>query len=137
MEPRFVRVLPTTQLRKKEQQIAEVIARNKGVPGISLLGNELRDEHVPDLYRPSLFALGPLAELLGRLQVHSPNDYKLQVFLAFINELLPGASLTLYFAKVDGDLTKAETKALKRSESFALQAAATDGARAKEIGRGF
>jgi hypothetical protein len=51
----------------------------------------------------------------SQFQPHSPNDLKLQLFQAFIVELLPGAELDLYFSKQSlAHLTEAETEANRK-----------------------
>ncbi len=50
---------------------------------------------------------------IGEFQPHSPNDYKLRIFHAFLAESIPGATLDLYFSPKNlNDLTKAENLAL-------------------------
>lgn len=56
-----------------------------------------------------------LCNYVSRFQVHSPNDYKLQVFRAFVTGLAPPGALDLYFAEKDANvLSKAETVAEKQ-----------------------
>jgi hypothetical protein len=53
-----------------------------------------------------------LINYISDFQAHSPNDYKLQIFHAFMSELSPPGTLRLYFTPVDpADLTATETAA--------------------------
>jgi len=54
-----------------------------------------------------------LHNYISDFQPHSPNDYKLRVFLAFILEQMPGATLDLYFSK-------RSCKGLKATEARAV-----------------
>lgn len=57
---------------------------------------------------------GRLRTYISSFQAHSPNDFKLQVFLAFVNELLPDATFDLYFFDTPDDLNAAELQTIER-----------------------
>lgn len=57
---------------------------------------------------------GRLRTYIGNFQSHAPNDFKLQVFVAFANELLPNATFDLYFFGTDGDRQEAERKTIEK-----------------------
>jgi hypothetical protein len=56
-----------------------------------------------------------LLNYVSEFQAHSPNDYKLRIFAAFLAEFAPEAALDLYFAVTDiGRLRDAEKDAIRR-----------------------
>jgi len=56
-----------------------------------------------------------LLEYRNPFQVHSPNDFKLQFFWAWLTRDIPAARLDLYFRTVPPDLCKAaETELVRR-----------------------
>jgi hypothetical protein len=51
---------------------------------------------------------------IAEFQPHSPNDYKLRIFRAFLMECVPNATLDLYFSPQSLDhLTQAENRAIE------------------------
>jgi hypothetical protein len=106
----FEPVLTSASLRRDEH-IEQALAKYKGVPGIYFW--LMKYEGVSyKIYIGSTRSLSRrLLNYMSEFQAHSPNDYKPQVFLAFINELIPGATLDLYFRREAGSLNDAETKA--------------------------
>lgn len=63
-----------------------------------------------------------LLNYVSEFQAHSPNDYKLRIFAAFLAELAPEAALDLYFAVKDvGSLRKAEKSAIRRYDPLLNQ----------------
>ena len=56
-----------------------------------------------------------VANYIADFQPHSPNDFKLRVFELFVGELMPSASMSLFFARKGiSEITDAENKALKK-----------------------
>ena len=55
-----------------------------------------------------------LINYIGDFQAHSPNDYKLQIFHAFMSELSPPGTLDLYFKPTDAAALTVTEKAAKR-----------------------
>jgi hypothetical protein len=54
-----------------------------------------------------------LMNYISDFQAHSPNDYKLQIFHAFMSEFAPSATLDLYFAPMSSDrIGNAETESV-------------------------
>src|SRR5882762_2161660 len=63
-----------------------------------------------------------LLNYVSEFQAHSPNDYKLRIFAAFLAELAPQAVLDLYFAVKDvGSLKKAEKDAIRKYDPLLNQ----------------
>jgi hypothetical protein len=54
-----------------------------------------------------------LMDYANDFQAHSPNDYKLQLFVTYLAMVAPGASLELHFARKEAEhLTEAEKRAI-------------------------
>lgn len=54
------------------------------------------------------------ANYIGDFQPHSPNDYKLRIFAEFMQDILPQATLDLWFKAVpSADLTRCEKEAIR------------------------
>jgi hypothetical protein len=73
-----------------------------------------------------------LLNYVGEFQAHSPNDYKLRIFAAFLAELAPDAELDLYFAQTElGKLREAEKDAIRKYDPL-LNKLPSPSAEAKE-----
>jgi hypothetical protein len=111
----FVRILEQVQFVRPEQ-VAYVVEHYKGKSGIYFWIMRLQESG--DQYR---IYLGKAKSISYRVQnyfspfqPHSPNDFKLQIFAAFIAEKVPGASLDLYFSpRAERELTASENAALE------------------------
>jgi hypothetical protein len=56
-----------------------------------------------------------LLNYVSEFQAHSPNDYKLKIFVLFLQDLAPDASLDLYYRETPLDqLTSAEVAAIDK-----------------------
>jgi len=108
----FVQILNGSVLSKTES-VADVIKSHKKVACIYFW--ILRHEQAQyKIYIGKTNSLSyRLLNYISEFQPHSPNDYKLRIFHAFIMELVPTAALDLYFANVDiSVITQAETAAI-------------------------
>jgi hypothetical protein len=99
MRSRFSRVLEATALAK-DATVEQLISRYLKVSGLYFWvmrhgGAEYK------IYVGQTNSLSyRVSNYVAAFQAHSPNDYKLQIFYAFMSELLPSAQLDLYFAPV-------------------------------------
>lgn len=108
----FVQILSDSALSKTES-VAHAIKSYKKAAGIYFW--VLRHEQTEyKIYIGKTNSLSyRLLNYISEFQPHSPNDYKLRIFHAFIRELVPGAALDLYFAEADiAVVTQAETAAI-------------------------
>jgi hypothetical protein len=112
MRASFKAVLTGTDLAKCEQ-VDDVIATYKEVSGLYFwVMRHGAAEYKIDIGKTSSFSYRVL-NYVSDFQAHSPNDYKLRIFHAFVSELLPDATLDLYFAPTDPEsLASAENAAI-------------------------
>jgi hypothetical protein len=112
MRAEFAPVLTGTALKKTEQ-VKHVIATRKKVAGIYfwILRHESTEYKI---YLGKTNSLSyRLLNYICEFQPHSPNDFKLRIFHAFLVDLVPDAALDLYFATV-------KIEALTHSENAAI-----------------
>lgn len=112
MRAKFAPVLTGTDLAKSEL-VNDVIATYKNVPGLYFwVMRHGGAQYKIYIGKTKSFSYRVL-NYVNDFQAHSPNDYKLRIFHAFLSELLPEAALDLYFAPTDPEsLTSAETAAV-------------------------
>lgn len=115
MRTEFQPVLRNAAFSKDNDSLARVLASHRKMSGIYFW--VLR--HGTDEYKLYIGQTKSLANRLlnyvSEFQAHSPNDYKLRIFAAFLTELAPRAVLDLYFAvKEVGDLKDAERIAIRQ-----------------------
>jgi len=107
-------VLRATKL-VEGREIKELQATYKKAPGIYFwLMNVGSSEY--KIYIGKTKSLSyRVANYIADFQPHSPNDFKLRVFEFFVGELVPSASMSLFFARKDvSEITDAENKALEK-----------------------
>ena len=106
----------------RDESLTRLLETHKKVPGIYLwvLRNETKEYK---LYIGQTNSLANrLLNYVSEFQAHSPNDYKLRIFAAFLAELAPQAVLDLYFAVKDvGSLKKAEKDAIRKYDPLLNQ----------------
>ena len=110
----FTAILETTDLARSPT-ISATIARYKNVPGVYfwtalLAGVEYK------IYAGQTNSLGyRVYNYTAPFQPHSPNDFKLLIFRAFLEQLVPGAVLRLRFREISLDeLKAAERRVIER-----------------------
>lgn len=111
----FTQVLTCNSTLPKDDAVLQLLNTHNGVAGIYFW--VLRQEKVEyKLYLGKTNSLAKrLLNYLSEFQAHSPNDYKLRIFGAYLAELAPAAVLDLYFATKDsGSLSEAERTAIGR-----------------------
>lgn len=99
----------------KDEPLARLLETHKKVAGIYFW--VLR--HNSKEYKLYIGQTNSLANRLlnyvSAFQAHSPNDYKLRIFAAFLAELAPEAALDLYFAQTEvAKLRQAEKDAIRK-----------------------
>jgi hypothetical protein len=120
------------------QQLKQVLSNYKGVQGIYFW--VMKQESVEyKIYVGKTKSLSDrVLNYISEFQPHSPNDYKLRIFQAFIVTLMPGATLDLYFAKQDpANLTRAENEAIRKYGPFLNQLAAPTAEAKDELKKAF
>jgi len=114
MRSEFTPVLTNATLAKDEP-LRRLLETHKNVSGIYfwVLRHEAKEYK---LYIGKTKSLAKrLVDYVSKFQPHSPNDYKLRIFTAFLAELASEAALDLYFAPTDvGRLGEAETNFIKK-----------------------
>lgn len=114
MRSEFKSLLPEATFTRNEP-LTRLLETHRNVSGIYFW--VLRDETKEyKLYIGQTNSLANrLLNYMSDFQAHSPNDYKLRIFAAFLAELAPEAALDLYFAETDvGKLMAAEKDAIRR-----------------------
>ena len=121
MRSEFTPVLTNATLAKDEP-LRRLLETHKNVSGIYfwVLRHEAKEYK---LYIGKTKSLAKrLVDYVSKFQPHSPNDYKLRIFAAFLAELAPQAVLDLYFAVKDvGSLKKAEKDAIRKYDPLLNQ----------------
>jgi hypothetical protein len=114
MRSEFKPVLPRATFTK-DQPLLRLLDTHRNVSGIYfwVLRYDTKE------YRLYIGQTNSLANRLlnyvSEFQAHSPNDYKLRIFAAFLAELAPNAELDLYFVETEvGKLREAEKDAIRR-----------------------
>jgi len=112
MRASFEAIFTGTDLAKCDR-VDDVIATYKKVPGLYFwVMRHGGAEYKIYIGKTRSFSYRVL-NYISDFQAHSPNDYKLRIFHAFVSELLPEAALDLYFARTDLEsLTSAENVAV-------------------------
>jgi hypothetical protein len=110
----FKLLVPQVDLARPAQ-IKHVVASYKNVSGIYFW--VMRFGESDDLYSIYVGKTKSMSYRLqnyfGAFQPHSPNDFKLQIFFAFLSEAVSGAALDLLFCRrSEGDLSQAEKEAI-------------------------
>jgi hypothetical protein len=114
MREEFQSILLGTDLAKG-LQVEEVALNYKGVHGIYFWILRHEDAEYKIYIGQTKSLSRRVLNYISEFQPHSPNDYKLRVFHAFLLELVPSATLDLYFAEKDSAiLTQAEADAIKK-----------------------
>ena len=110
----FVHLVESNDLSRTER-VSQIISDYKKVAGVYFWTMRL-DGREFKIYIGKTNSLGYRAyNYTAPFQPHSPNDFKIQVFRAFISELAPSAQLNLYLARTDlADLTAAEKTAIAK-----------------------
>ena len=109
----FALVAKRTALRRNEE--IERALRDHKVPGVYLWLLKSKTAYYSIYVGQTVSLSGRLRTYLGNFQAHSPNDFKLQVFFAYANEILPSATFELYFFKTDrSNLHSEERKAIDK-----------------------
>jgi hypothetical protein len=114
MRARFLPVLTNTDLAKGER-VNEVMQNYRTAVGLYFwLMRYGGAEYKIYIGKTKSFSYRIL-NYISDFQPHSPNDYKLRIFHAFVAEVLPGSELDLYFAREALEsLTAAETLAVSQ-----------------------
>lgn len=114
MRAEFQPILSGTDLIKS-RQIIEVVSNYKGVAGIYFWVLSYENAEYKIYIGKTKSLSYRVLNYVSEFQPHSPNDYKLRIFHAFLSEFMPTATLDLYFAKKDlVTLAQAETDAINR-----------------------
>ena len=108
----FALLLLATDLSRCNR-VDRIIAEYKKVPGIYFWVMRYGDR----LFRIYIGKTNSMAyrmqNYVGEFQPHSPNDYKIRIFRAFLAESIPDATLDLYFSTKNlQDITQAENLAV-------------------------
>lgn len=108
----FTLLLAETNLSRCSK-VDRIIAEYKQVPAIYFWVMR----HGSQLFRIYIGKTNSMSyrvqNYVSEFQPHSPNDYKLRIFRAFLSEVAPGTTLDLYFSPKNlADLTQAENLAV-------------------------
>lgn len=114
MRAQFWPVLSGTDL-EKSRAIEQVISEFQGIAGLYFWVMRFEGAEYKIYIGKTNSLSYRLLNYVSAFQAHSPNDYKLRIFHAFLTEVLPSASLDLYFArKTLDELTSSETEAVSQ-----------------------
>lgn len=108
----FSLLVPETDLSRCSR-VDRIIAEYKRVPGIYFWIMR-QGERLFSIYIGKTNSMAyRMQNYVGEFQPHSPNDYKLRIFRAFLAESTPDATLDLYFSSKDfSEITQAENIAV-------------------------
>jgi hypothetical protein len=108
----FSLLIPESELYRCGR-VDRVIADYKQVPGIHFWVMR-HEERLFRIYIGKTISMSyRMQNYVSEFQPHSPNDYKLRIFRAYISDVAPSAKLDLHFSSKDlADLTKAENIAV-------------------------
>ena len=113
----FVRVLilPVIENLTKNQKVKDVSSPKNNREGLYFWLLNYDDAKYKIYIGKTTSFSKRLSNYTSEFQAHSPNDYKLQVFLDFIGKWIPSATLDLYFWDCDhADLNVNEKNELKK-----------------------
>lgn len=106
----FAQLVETNDLTRS-LNVSQVIAKYKKVPGIYVWTTVVRDTEYK-IYAGQTNSLSyRVYNYTAPFQPHSPNDFKLLIFRAFLEEVAPEATLRLYFKETPVATLKAEEQA--------------------------
>ena len=108
----FTLLIRDTDLTRCDR-VGRIIAEYKQVPGIYFWVMR-QGERLFRIYIGKTNSMSyRMQNYVGEFQPHSPNDFKMRIFRAFLEESVPDGTLDLYFSpKSLSDLTPAENLAV-------------------------
>ena len=113
LDERFKSICKCTVLQRSEVESA--LHKEHKESGVYFWLLEHKSMYYPIYVGQTVSLAGRQGRYIENFQAHVPNNFKLRVFFGFVNELLPDATIELFYLKTDrGNLGSEERAAIEK-----------------------